>query len=171
MSKKKDTGDYTQLTLFDILGLAGNIEGNYSSKEIEEAIYKLREAKHYAEKREEKERIRKEKEEAERKAREEKERKDAHVREVTCMDLPLDWDNIFNSDQRTAGVHTDSISDGLILSLANLGKVDIEYISSVTGADYKTVISTLKGSIYQNPLTWNECFYQALCGRIVVSEV
>ena len=160
MSKKKDTGDYTQLTLFDILGLAGNIEGNYSSKEIEEAIYKLREAKHYAEKREEKERIRKEKEEAERKAREEKERKDAHVREVTCMDLPLDWDNVFNSDQRTAGVHIDSISDGLILSLANLGKVDIEFISSVTGADYKTVISTLKGSIYQNPLTWNECFYQ-----------
>ena len=87
MSKKKDTDDYTQLTLFDILGLAGNIEGNYSSKEIEEAIHKLREAKHYAEKREEKE-------EAERKAREEKERKDAHVREVTCMDLPLDWDKI-----------------------------------------------------------------------------
>lgn len=76
------------------MGLAGNIEGNYSSKEIEEAIHKLREAKHYAEKREEKERIRKEKEEAERKAREEKERKDAHVREVTCMDLPLDWDKI-----------------------------------------------------------------------------
>ena len=68
MSKKKDTDDYTQLTLFDILGLAGNIEGNYSSKEIEEAIHKLREAKHYAKKREEKE-------EAERKAREEKERK------------------------------------------------------------------------------------------------
>ena len=46
------------------------------------------------------------------------------------------------------------------MSLNTLGKVDIEYISSVTGADYKDVISTLKGSIYQNPLTWNECFYQ-----------
>lgn len=76
------------------------------------------------------------------------------------MDLPLDWDNIFNSDARTRGVHAESISDALIMSLNTLGKVDIEYISSVTGADYKTVISGLKGSIYQNPLTWNECFYQ-----------
>lgn len=160
MAKKKDSGDYTQSNNFDLLGLVDSIDEKYSSDEIEEAIYKLREAKSYAEKREEKERIRREKEEAERKAREEKERKDAHVCEVTSMDLPLDWNNVFNSDQRTAGVHTDSISDGLILSLANLGKVDIEYISSVTGADYKTVISTLKGSIYQNPLTWNECFYQ-----------
>ena len=48
----------------------------------------------------------------------------------------------------------------MILSLNTLGRVDIEYISSVTGADYKTVISTLKGSIYQNPQTWNECFYK-----------
>ena len=76
------------------------------------------------------------------------------------MDLPLDWNNIFNSDARTQGVHAESIPDALIMSLNTLGKVDIEYISSVTGADYKTVISTLKGSIYQNPLTWNECFYQ-----------
>ena len=76
------------------------------------------------------------------------------------MDLPLDWNNIFNSDVRTQGVHAESIPDALIMSLNTLGKVDTEYISSVTGADYKTVISTLKGSIYQNPLTWNECFYQ-----------
>lgn len=46
------------------------------------------------------------------------------------------------------------------MSLSNLGKVDIEYISAVTGADYKSIISALKGSIYQNPDTWNECFYQ-----------
>ena len=100
------------------------------------------------------------KKEAERKAREEKERTEAHVREVTCMDLPLDWDNIFNSDVRTQGVHTESIPDALIMSLNTLGKVDIEYMSSITGEEYKTVISTLKGAIYQNPLTWNECFYQ-----------
>lgn len=160
MSAKNQSGENAQLSLWDIFGLAGDIEGNYSSDEIEKVIGKLRAAKRIAEKQEENERRRREKEEAERKVREEKERKEAHVRKVTCMDLPLDWSNIFNSDVRTQGVHTESVPDALIMSLSTLGKVDIEYISSVTGADYKTVISTLKGSIYQNPLTWNECFYQ-----------
>lgn len=160
MSKKSHSGDSAQLNLFDILKLAENIDSKYSSKEIGEVIGKLRAAKRTAEKHEENERRRREKEESDRKAREEKERKEAHIREVTCMDLPLDWNNIFNSDVRTQGVHVESIPDALIMSLNTLGKVNIEYISSVTGADYKTVISTLKGSIYQNPLTWNECFYQ-----------
>ena len=76
------------------------------------------------------------------------------------MDLPLDWENVFNSDVRTQGVHVDSIPDALIMSLSNLGRVDIEYMASITGEDYKEIISTLKGSIYQNPVTWNECFYK-----------
>lgn len=160
MPNKKHSGDSAQLSLFDILRLAGNIESQYSSDEIEEVIGKLRAAKRIAEKHEENERCRREKEEAERKAREEKERKESHIREVTSMDLPLDWENAFNQDVRTQGIHADSISDGLIYSLSNLGRVDIEYISSVTGEDYKTIIGALKGSIYQNPETWGECFYK-----------
>lgn len=160
MPNKKHSGDSAQLSLFDILRLAGNIESQYSSDEIEEVIGKLRAAKRIAEKHEENERCRREKEEAERKAREEKERKESHIREVTSMDLPLDWENAFNQDVRTQGIHADSISDGLIYSLSNLGRVDIEYISSITGEDYKTIICALKGSIYQNPETWGECFYK-----------
>ena len=160
MSNKNHSGDSAQLSLFDILGLAGNIDTKYSSDEIEEVIGKLRAAKRTAEKHEENERRRREKEELERKAREEKEKKEAHIREVTCMDLPLDWENAFNQDVRTQGIHADSISDGLIFSLSNLGRVDIEYISSITGEDYKTIIGALKGSIYQNPETWDECFYK-----------
>jgi len=76
------------------------------------------------------------------------------------MDLPLDWNNLYSDDERTAGVHAESISDGLILSLTNLGAVDIEYIAKVSGYPYKEVINTLKGSIYQNPEQWNECFYK-----------
>lgn len=132
MSNKNHSGDSAQLSLFDILGLAGNIDSKYSSDEIEEVIGKLRAAKRTAEKHEENERRRREKEELERKAREEKEKKEAHIREVTCMDLPLDWENAFNQDVRTQGIHADSISDGLIFSLSNLGRVDIEYISSIT---------------------------------------
>lgn len=160
MSNKNHSGDSAQLSLFDILGLAGNIDSKYSSDEIEEVIGKLLTAKRTAEKHEENERRRREKEELERKAREEKEKKEAHIREVTSMDLPLDWENAFNQDVRTQGIHADSISDGLIFSLSNLGRVDIEYISSITGEDYKTIIGALKGSIYQNPETWDECFYK-----------
>lgn len=94
------------------------------------------------------------------KERIEKEKHDKHVAEVTCMDLPLDWENSFSGDDRTVGVHTESIPDALVIYLNTLGKVDIEYISSVTGESCKTVIETLKGSIYQNPETWNECFYK-----------
>lgn len=160
MANEKDSVLKGQLTLFEILGMAGDIDRNYTSGEIETAIEKLQKAKHYAQKRENEELRRKEKLEREQREKEERERKEAHVREVTCMDLPLDWDNVFNSDVRTKGVHADSIPDALILSLTSLGKVDIEYISSVTGEDYKTVICTLKGSIYQNPETWQECFYR-----------
>ena len=78
----------------------------------------------------------------------------------TSIDLPLTWENAFASDKRAQGVHTDSIPDALIMSLTTLGKVDIEYIAAVTGTEFKTVISALKGSIYQNPDTWDECFYK-----------
>ena len=81
MSNKNHSGDSAQLSLFDILGLAGNIDTKYSSDEIEEVIGKLRAAKRTAEKHEENERRRREKEELERKAREEKEKKEAHVRD------------------------------------------------------------------------------------------
>ncbi len=89
-----------------------------------------------------------------------KRKEEARLKEATSMELPLDWNNAFDADERSKGVHADTPSDGLILSLANLGKVDIEYIASITNKSYKEVISTLKGSIYQNPLTWGECFYK-----------
>lgn len=144
----------------DILKLAEKIDKNIRSDEIEKAINKLKRAKSDAQNREKQEQRRKEQEEKERKEREIREQEAKHVQEVTCMDLPLDWNNYFDADERVQGVHIDSISDGLILCLNTLGRVDIEYIASITGNDYKTVINTLKGSIYQNPNTWNECFYK-----------
>lgn len=108
-----------------------------------------------------KEAERKQRETAEKQKMEEKIRKQKeHIKDVTCMDLPLDWSNPYNADERASGIYIESISDALVKSLTTLGMVDIEFIASVTGSDYKTVIIALKGSIYQNPLTWNECFYQ-----------
>ena len=38
--------------------------------------------------------------------------------------------------------------------------IPLHIISSVTGEEMKTVIESLKGSIYQNPLHWGECYYK-----------
>ena len=111
-----------------------------SSDELAGIIEKLQKAKCFAQKREKAYREQREHEEARRREEEKKRQKDAHIQEVTSMDLPLDWENAFNQDVRTQGVHADSISDGLILSLANLGMVNIEYISAITGENYKTII-------------------------------
>ena len=135
-------------------------EGTLSSKEIAEAINEFRRLYNETEERERREEQERKRAEAERIAREDQEREQAHIAAVTSMELPMDWENVFQSDSRTQGVHLESIPDALIRSLTELGCVDIEYISSITGADLKTVIVTLKGSIYQNPMTWDECFYK-----------
>ncbi len=89
-----------------------------------------------------------------------KHREQEHIRQVTSMELGPDWTNAFGDDPRVQGIHTESISHGLVLSLSNLGRVDIEYIASVTDRDPATVIRELEGAIYQNPKTWGECFYR-----------
>lgn len=160
MSKKHEPDNFEQMSIFGIMNLLDNTENTLSSDDISKIIDKLSDAKRKKESIEVKKRQQEERERREREAREEKERKEAHIREVTSMDLPLDWENVFNQDVRTEGVHADSISDGLMYSLSDLGRVDIEYISSITGEDYKTIICALKGSIYQNPETWGECFYK-----------
>lgn len=149
---------FEQISLMDLLTSSKNLLKEMSSAELSAAIGKLQKVEQKAAERERKEQIRQQEEERERKEGQMK--KEAHIQEVTCMDLPMDWNNIFDTDVRTQRVHFDSISDALVHCLATLGKVDIEYISSVTGADCKTVISTLSGVIYQNPAVWNECFYK-----------
>lgn len=144
-----------KMSVYDLLDAVGCIDECCSSDELASVIVKLQAARQAASAREQAARERKEPLRFEK-----NEKKENRPQETTCTDLPLDWNNIFDSDVRTQGVHTDSIPDALILSLNTLGRVDIEYIASVTGADCKTVICTLKGSIYQNPETWNECFYQ-----------
>ena len=160
MSNKNEPDIFEQMSIFQIMNLLDDPENTFSSEDISKIIDKLSGVKRKKEAIETKKRQQEERERREREAREAKERKEAHIKEVTSMDLPLDWENAFNQDVRTQGIHADSISDGLIYSLSNLGRVDIEYISSVTGEDYKTIIGALKGSIYQNPETWDECFYK-----------
>lgn len=131
-----------------------------SSKDILSAIKELSKEHEAAVKYEEKVRKMKAEEERIERERKEKEEREARIQKATCMDLPLDWENVFDTDVRVQGVHVDSVSDALILSQNTLGKVDIEYMSAITGKTYKEIITALKGAIYQNPETWGECFYK-----------
>lgn len=158
--RKTNDNTYVQTSLFDDLMDVLKKNGQASSAAIANAIEKLKKAKQSAQKREQEARQRQREQEEQQKKLEERKKQDEHIRQVTSMDLPLDWENLFAGDTRAEGVHAESIPDGLILSLSNLGKVDIEYIATITGTDLKTVICTLKGSIYQNPDTWEECFYK-----------
>lgn len=47
----------------------------------------------------------------------------------------------------------DNATDALAASLAQRGHVDIEYISALLGKDKDTVIKSLEGMIYENPIT------------------
>ena len=158
--KQPDMEEIIQLCMFDNFLEDLRATGVVTAGQITEVVSKLQRARDKAERLERKEKRRREQEEKERKGRETENAREAHVQEVTSMDLPMDWENVFNGDKRAQGIHAESIPDGLILSLSNLGRVDIEYIASVTGEDCKTVITTLQGSIYQNPDTWGECFYK-----------
>lgn len=88
------------------------------------------------------------------------EKEDARIAEVMRMELPPGWSNSFSNDARAVGIFARNAADGLALSLNNLGKVDIEYISQITGLSIKDVIAELSGSVYQNPDKWHECFYK-----------
>lgn len=149
-------------------------EVNYYAQNPDVLIQELRDIR---------ERVKQEKEEAQRKAeeerlaelarleakfdavereREEKARaeEDEHIAEVTCMDLPTDFENLYSLDEEASSTHVESVNDALIYSLNRFARVDIEYISQITGLDLKTVIMSLKGAIFQNPETWDECFYK-----------
>lgn len=149
-----------ELSFDDLMRIAEDPTSEISSDELTKLINEIVDLQLAVKEKEHKEKERIKREKLEKKKREAELRRKEHVAEVTSMDLPLDFENIFNTDSRASGVHAQNIPDGLILSLSNLGYVDIEYISSITGESYKDVICALKGSIYQNPETWNECFYK-----------
>ena len=149
-----------QTSLFELLGVDPDKVDSLKSEDLEKVIKRLTKEKNKVKKLEKNEAKRKAAEEQEKCEREEREKHEAHVSAVTSMSLPVNLENAFFGDARAAEVHADSISDGLVLSLANLGKVDIEYIAAIASSDPKSVIQALRGSIYQNPEIWNECFYK-----------
>lgn len=124
--------------------------GPITAKDLDELIKGLSAVhKEVKEREDEAERKRLQKERAERE----------RVESVTYMELPLDYENAFAYDMQANNLRVESASDALIASLNNLGRVDIEYMSVISGLTHKELIVSLKGAIYQNPDKWEECFY------------
>ncbi len=86
-------------------------------------------------------------------------RNDYLVEDDNVIDIDLNWDDS-NKNDIPIDIHVDSISDGLIYSLRNLGRVDIEYIAKISDSSIDLVIERLKGSIYQDPENWDGCYYK-----------
>ncbi|MBP3696845.1 MAG: DEAD/DEAH box helicase family protein [Clostridia bacterium] len=74
---------------------------------------------------------------------------------TACIELPLDFDYADSVCETTEEIQ--SIPDALINSLRTYGRVNMEYILSVTQKSLETIIKALKSAVYQNPETWNEC--------------
>ncbi len=136
-------------------------------QELREIRSRIKEEKEEKQKRDEEERLAeiakfeaRFDEEEQKRENEAKEAEDKHIAEVTCMDLPTDFENLYSLDEEASNTHAESVTDALIYSLNRFARVDIEYISQITGIDLKDVILSLKGAIYQNPETWDECFYK-----------
>lgn len=49
--------------------------------------------------------------------------------------------------------HVDSASEAYILSFAECGKIDFEFMQQITGKERKTLLKELRGLIYKNPET------------------
>ena len=126
--------------------------GNTLSYDTLKKLYELIEVKYKKEEQKELER-----QEALKKAQE---KEDKRIEEITSMEIPLDWNNAFDDSDAVKGIYAENAADGLILSLNELGYVDIEYIAKITNMTLKDVIMDLKGSIYQDPERWDECFYK-----------
>ncbi len=141
---------------YDDSYISGNLN-SLNSDEITELIEMLQITKKDIIKKElEEKRIAEEKKIAE----EEKKRiEEEQKKNITSMELPLDWSNVYDFDETTAETHAESAGDGLIYSLKNLGRVDIEYISKITGVEMKDVIKKLKNTIYQDPDCLTNNFY------------
>ena len=82
------------------------------------------------------------------------------VKKIKQMDEGNGFVNIYENDERVKNIKEETSIAGLIRSINELGKVDIQFISKITNKSMKETITTLKGYIYQNPETWKELFYE-----------
>ena len=80
----------------------------------------------------------------------------SEVSTTQTKNITIDFDSVFIEEPQKEELSINSASDGLVYSLNNLGKVDINYISKITGLSPETVVKDLKGYIYLEPRLWDK---------------
>lgn len=80
---------------------------------------------------------------------------------TTVIDLNSDWDLLEGAEEVPENSEeVERVGDALVKSLKRFAKVDIKYIADVSSKTPDEVVKLLKGSIYQNPDTWNGNAYE-----------
>ncbi len=80
---------------------------------------------------------------------------------TTAIDLGMDWVLLEgNNEIPENNEEVELVGDALVKSLKRLARVNIKYIADISGETPDEVIKLLKGSIYQNPDTWNGNAYE-----------
>lgn len=88
---------------------------------------------------------------------------DSNVELEDTIELSMDFNEILkdeNIDSSIDDIHVDNAGDGLLYSLKNYGRVDIEYISKISGLSLEAVIERLKGAIFQDPKEFMGIYYK-----------
>ena len=84
----------------------------------------------------------------------------AQIAAITSLTVPEGYVNPYAGDERAEGIFCEDVSEALGICLDRLGKVDIEYISQITGRALPDVINALRGQIFCDPARWEECWYK-----------
>ena len=69
--------------------------------------------------------------------------------------LDMSWSDFLDEVNRSV----DDSVDAMICSLNDKGVIDIEYMSDISGISMSRLIEELDEYIFQDPMSWNECWY------------
>ena len=86
-------------------------------------------------------------------------RSEERIEAASRREMPTNWQNAYCDDPRAAGVYAADANKGLLLSLINLGRVDIEFIAQTSGLTCPQVVEDLGDAIWQNPETWQGYYH------------
>ena len=84
----------------------------------------------------------------------------AQLEKITSMTLPENYVNPYKTARCPGQGQCSDVNRALDLALNDLGRVDVEYISYITGQEIREVVQALGNRIYQDPEQWGECFYR-----------
>lgn len=72
----------------------------------------------------------------------------------------ISWDDLISDDQLDSTTEPTDIQTAFVKSINLYGKIDLDYISSLSNATKAEVIKALDGSIYQNPEKYENDLYK-----------